>query len=297
MAGTRQILQRRKAVANIAKVTRTMEMISTARYKNYFNKWASSVSFYDELAQAAYLLITSPTPIEHPLVRENNSGKSAVLVIGSNRGLCGSYNNSVFRLADIHLSRAKRLGREVDVYACGRKLVNTLHYHHIKPKKVYTEFDEVPKDQLAYEIADGFIDQYIRGEIDYFAIVYTRFYSVSSQHAQTLTLMPVSDLMDDLTTRATVIWPWKLKFEDFYLSPSGPEIFEGLVRMMIRVSLRNCFIEAALSQHLARVAAMRNATDNADEMIKELTAEYNRARQGQITNELLDIIGGVGAAR
>jgi F-type H+-transporting ATPase subunit gamma len=94
-----------------------------------------------------------------------------------------------------------------------------------------------------------------------------------------------------------VIWPWDLTFEDFYMSPSAESIFGGLARMMVRTSLRRCFVEAALSEHLARVVAMRNATENADEMIKELTAEYNRARQGQITGELLDIIGGVGASK
>jgi F-type H+-transporting ATPase subunit gamma len=156
---------------NIAKVTRTMEMISTARYKNYYNKWAAGVDFYNMLAQTAYLLVSSPVPIEHPLMKENNSGKAAVLAIGSNRGLCGSYNNSVYRLLDVHLGRAKRMGKTLDIYTVGRKLASTLHFHHITPKKAYTEFDEVPSDPLAYQIADSFIDQYINGEIDYLGIV------------------------------------------------------------------------------------------------------------------------------
>ena len=105
------------------------------------------------------------------------------------------------------------------------------------------------------------------------------------------------DLIDDLTTRATVIWPWELDFEDFMLVPSATEIFEGLSQVIIRSSILNCFMEAAVSEHLSRVVCMRNASDNAEEMIKELSKEYNRARQGQITVELLDIVSGVEAMK
>ena len=269
-------------------------MISTSRYKSYYNRWAASTDFYDALAQAAYLLVTSQEPIDHPLMKQNSGKKAAILAIGSNRGLCGSYNSSVYRLVDVHVKRAKKLGKELDIYVQGRKLVSTLHFHGIEPTKVYTDFDEVPTDEQAGKMADSFIEQYINGELDYFGIVYTRFYSVASQHAQTLTVLPISELIDDLTTRATLISPPEMAVENFYMSPSADELFDELATMIVRASLRSCFIDAALSQHLARVVAMRNATENADEMVKELTAQYNRARQGQITAELLDIIGGVG---
>jgi F-type H+-transporting ATPase subunit gamma len=104
--------------------------------------------------------------------------------------------------------------------------------------------------------------------------------------------MPLTELIDDLTTRATIIWPWKLSVEDFYFSPSVTEIIENLARMIIQSSIQSCFMDAILSEHVARMVAMKNATENADEMIDDLTTEYNRARQGQITRELLDIISG-----
>ena len=136
-----------------------------------------------------------------------------------------------------------------------------------------------------------------RGRIDRLGIVYNRFFSPASQKVQTLTVLPVVDLIDDLTTRATVIWPWELAFEDFELSPSAEDIFETLAKMIIRTSILRCFLNAAASEHLSRVVCMRNASDNADDMIKELTKDYNRARQGQITVELLDIVSGVEAAK
>jgi F-type H+-transporting ATPase subunit gamma len=271
-----------------------MEMISTARYRGYYSRWQASMNFYDVLAQTAYLLITSPEPIDHQLMKTHHGNKSAILALGSNRGLCGSYNSSVYRLVDVHMKQAKKQGRDLDIYAHGKKLVGTLHFHGLEPAQAFNDFDEVPSEDQVAEMADMFTAKYINGELDYFGIVYTRFYSVASQHAQTLAILPITELIDDLTTRATMIAPPEMAVENFYLSPSANDLFDELAKMIIRASIRNCFIDAALSEHLARIVAMRNATENAEEMIKELTAQYNRARQSQITAELLDIIGGVG---
>lgn len=295
MSGMRQLLQRKKAVANICKVTRTMEMIGTSKYRELFSQWESGNSFYNSLAQLAYLLITAEEPIKHPLARENDSDTIAVIVIGSNRGLCGGYNNSIYRLLDVHIKRAKRLKKKLEVYAYGKKVVNHLRYRGIETAGVFDEFEDVPDYKQAWKIADDFSAMYEKRKISYLGIVYTRFYSVASQHAQTLTVLPVSELIDDLTTRATVIWPWELEFEDFELSPGAEEIFDSAAKMMIRSSIVSCFRDAALSENLARVVAMKSASDNGESMIEDLSLHYNRARQSQITNELLDITGGVEA--
>ena len=299
MANTRQILLRRNAAANISKVTSTMETISSVRYRQYYNQWAEGLAFYDTLAQLAYLMVTAQSRIEHPLLDEPKirSKTNALIVIGSDRGLCGAYNNEIFRQIDTHVKMAKRFGRELKIYAKGKKVLGYLDHLRIKPVHVYEDFSEVPKAEQAKEIGDFFTKEYSAGRIDRLGIVYNRFFSPASQKAQTLTVLPVVDLIDDLTTRATVIWPWELAFEDFDLSPSAEEILESLAKMIIRTSVLGCFLEASVSEHLSRVVCMRNASDNADEMIKELTKDYNRARQGQITVELLDIVSGVEAAK
>jgi F-type H+-transporting ATPase subunit gamma len=297
MAGTRAIMLRRKAADSICRITRTMEMLSTARYRAYHNKWVSIVDFHDALARAGYLLVSSNVPVEHPMLRENTTGRGAILVIGSSRGLCGGYNNAVWRITNAHIQRSKALDTQLEVYAPERKILPILHYHGVTPTKVYKDLGEVPTAGQLDELADTFVQQYIEGRLDYFGVVYMRYFSATSQQPQTLTIMPLTELIDDLTTRSTVIWPWDLGFEDFYLSPPAPAFVEALARMIIRSSIEMCFMDAALSEHLARMVAMRNATENAEEMIKELTAQYNRERQGQITAELLDIIGGTGALR
>ena len=292
MASTRQILERKRAAANISKVTHTMETVSAVRYRQHFKKWVDGIPFYDSLAQLAYLLVTSERQIEHPLLTPNDSKRNALIVIGSNRGLCGAYNSDVYRLANVHLKMAKRFGRDLDIYAHGNKVVSHFKNKGVEITGNLDDFEEVPSPTQARKIGDMFIDQFLNGQIGRLSIVYTRFFSVASQRAQTLTLLPVADLIDDLTTRSVVIWPWELNFEDFLLSPVAEDLFDSIARIMIHSSVSSCFLDAALSEHFQRVLAMRSATDNAEEMIDSLSKEYNLARQSQITGELLDIIGG-----
>jgi F-type H+-transporting ATPase subunit gamma len=295
MAGTRAILHRRKAADSICRISRTMEMLSTARYRTYHNRWVSIADYHDALARAGYLLVSSNTPLDHPLLKENSSGHTAIMPIGSSRGLCGGYNSAIYRIVEAHVSHAKSQGTTLDVYAPERRIVPILQYHGITPVRIYKDIAEIPTAAQLDGMANEFVELYMAGKLDYFGMIYMRFFSATSQQAQTLTIMPLTELIDDLTTRSTVIWPWDVGFEDFYLSPPAGQFIEALARMIIRSSMEMCFMDAALSEHLSRMVAMRNATENAEEMIKELTAQYNRERQGQITAELLDIIGGTGA--
>jgi len=294
MASIRQIFVRRKAVDSIARMTRTLEMISSARYKSYSGRWALTGDYRDALARIAYLLATPEEPIHHPLLKENSSGRMAILVIGSRKGLCGSYNSEIFRLLGVHVQQAKKRGKQLDIYMPRGRLESMLTFHGLTPTKVYTDLDEMPADPQIRMIADEFIDQYMSGRLDSMGIVYMRYYSASSQHAQTLTILPLQELVDDLTTRAQVIWPWDLTFENFLLSPTPDTIVESAARMLMHYSMQSCFLDAILSEHLARMVAMRAATENAEDMIKQLTTDYNRARQTQITSELLDIVSGMG---
>ncbi len=294
MASIRQIFVRRKAVDSIARMTRTLEMISSARYKSYSSRWALTGDYRDALARIAYLLATPERPIDHPLLKQNSSGRIAILAIGPRKGLCGSYNSEIFRLLDVHVRQAKKWGKQLDIYTPRGRLESVLHFHGLKPAKVYTDLEEMPSDPQIRTIADDFIDQYMSGSVDFFGVVYMRFYSASSQQAQTLAILPLLELVDDLTTRAQVIWPWNLAFEDFHMSPSANTIVESSARMLMHYSMQSCFLDAILSEHLARMVAMRSATENAEDMIKQLATDYNRARQNQITSELLDIVSGMG---
>lgn len=292
MAGTRHILNRRRAAENISKVTHTMETVSAVKYRRYYGIWRQGRDFYNALARMAYLTVIAEDPIAHPLLAENTSDERALIVIGSDRGLCGAHNSGIFRLIDVHVNMARRFGKKLKIYAKGNRVINYLNARGVAIAGEYTEFDEIPPPQQARMIGSDFMEQYIDGQIGALSVVYTRFFSPASQHAQTLSVFPVSELIDDLTTRATVIWPWELGFEDFIVSPSAVELFDEIVRMIVNTVLSGCFLESVLSENLERVVAMRSATDNAIDMIEDLTRAYNRSRQGQITSDLLDIIGG-----
>jgi F-type H+-transporting ATPase subunit gamma len=205
MASIRQIFLRRKAIDSIARMTRTLEMISSARYKAYSSRWALTGAYRDALARIAYLLATAQKPLDHPLLKANSSGRAAILAIGSRKGLCGSYNNEVFHLVEVHVQQARTQGKQLDIYVPRSRLESTLNFHGLTPTKVYTDLEERPTDLQIRAIADDFIDQYMSGKLDSFGIVYKRFYSASSQRAQTLTILPLLELVDDLTTRAQVI--------------------------------------------------------------------------------------------
>jgi len=292
MAGTRQIVDRRRTAVNISTVTHTMENVSAVKYRQFYKQCIDSEPFYDSLAQLAYLIISAQQPVHHSLLTGNDSKCNAILVIGSDRGLCGAYNNNIYRLVDVHIKMAQRFGRELKIYTHGRKVSTHLGNRGIEVAGSFEDFDQIPDAAGARAIADNFLNQYMQGQIGRLGVVYTRFYSTASQKAQTLTLLPLDELIDDLATRTTIIWPWELSFEDFMLAPGVEEIFDSLAKMMIRTSISRCFLDAAVSEHLARVVAMRSATDNANEMIEDLTKEYNLARQAEITTELLDIISG-----
>ncbi len=295
MAAIRQILQRRRAASNICRITKTMEMISTAKFKSYNRLWQAASDYHDALARAGYLMTTGEVALEHPLMSARTGQKRAVLAVGSTRGLCGSYNNEVFKLLAVHMKMAEAAGKQLDIYLPESRLLNSLTHYGVTPKKVYTNLDDLPTFIQVEEIADDFIEQYIKGDLEQFSMVYMHYHSASSQLAQTLTILPVTDLIAELSTRSTPIWPWKLTFDDFYFSPPIHRSVEELAKMIVSAWISACFMDAALSEHFARMVAMRNATDNAEQMIKDLTTEYNRARQTQITGELLDIIGGTGA--
>ena len=297
MAGIRQILQRCKAADSIRRITRTMEMVSTAKYRTYHNRRNAAAEYENALSQIGYLLVTSQEPVEHPLLKANKSGRLALLGIGSSRGLCGAYNNHIGRLMDVHIKNAVKLGSQLDTYITDSRLSNMLNYRKIKPEKVYPTIDKCLEGVGIDEIADHFIEQYIDGTIDSFDIVYMQYFSASSQKVQTMTILPLYELIDNLTTRPTAIWPYDTSFEEFSLSPSAFEVVKGLARIIVRASIEFCFMDAALSEHLARMVAMRSATENAENMIKQLTNEYNSARQSQITGDLLDIVGGTGASK
>lgn len=291
MANLRALDKRRKSIKNIRKITRTMELIATARFKKAMDRAAAATDYTDRITAIVRDLAKSGASVSHPLLEARENPKTAdLLVLTSNRGLCGGYNGSVVRLA---LQRRLELAQmpKSAVQVSGKRGINAIRFRGIPIEQTYTDFEDEPAFDAVAKIADSLMERYIGGELDRVDIAYTRFVSISKQIAVVETLLPLGRL--DSAAPATASSEGSR--EDYEFLPSASSILEEVVPASFRARLFKCFLDAAVSEQIARMVAMKSATENAGDMIKLLSRTYNRARQAKITQEIMEIIGGVEA--
>ncbi|MGE3314103.1 MAG: ATP synthase F1 subunit gamma [Planctomycetaceae bacterium] len=290
MAKARAIVKRLKAVKNIRKITRTMELIATARFKKAMDRATEAAEYTRKISEIVADLSGAELQFSHPLLAEHPEEKNAVLlVLTSNRGLCGGYNSGVLRQAVARLREAKAGNRNVGLEVSGKRGLNFLKYQGYKFDRTYQQFEDKPSFEQAEELANRYIEDYIAGKLDRLDVAYTKFLSASRQTAVVETLLPIGQLTADKSTGEKTA---KIEYE---FLPSGREILEEIVPAAFKARLFKCFLDAAVSEQIARRVAMKAATENAGEMIGNLSRQYNRARQTQITSELSEIIGGAAA--
>ncbi len=290
MAKSRKIIKRRKSVGNIRKITKTMEMIATARFKRTYDRAMSSRVYHDELC-GLFRRLRGDELLNHPLLREQPDHDRALLfVITSNQGYCGGYNGSILRLAVKTHAQLKDQGKETVIHVSGKK---GIQYYKFLGKTIdegYTQFDDKTRFAEVASLADRLMELYTSSAVGSIQVVAMRYELGSRYRPKVQNLLPVMDEINDESDEGVGL--------DCYLAEPGvEEIVDELAPMVVRTKLYRCFLDAAVSEQMTRMAAMKAATDNADKLIKKLKQQYNRARQTQITNELLDIMGGVEALK
>jgi F-type H+-transporting ATPase subunit gamma len=291
MAKTRAIVKRRKAVRNIRKITRTMELIATARFRKAMDRATQADAFTQKVAELVSDLSASGASAEHPLLKPRPQvKKSLLLVLTANRGLCGGYNSNVARLGLKALEEAQS-SRAVQLEVSGKRGINFFRYRAIAAAHTYTQFEDKPAFEEVEPIAQRYLMAYLTGEIDRLDVAYTRFVSMGRQIAEVATLLPFSDLTSIDTGKARSNNSTKKSTGEYLFLPSSQDILEELVPMSFKVRLFKCFLDAAVSEQIARMVAMKGATENAGNLLRDLNMLYNRARQSQITSELSEIIG------
>ncbi len=289
MANRRVLVKRRDSVRNIRKITRTMQLIATAKFQAAFNRATAGKPYSEKLSELVADLSRAAEGLDHPLMRKQDAGRSALVVISSNRGLCGGYNANLLRLATDHIKQAKQAGRQVDTTMIGKKGANFFHFLGESTVAENTEIeDKVGFDQVE-PIANGLIQRFIDGEIDAVNVAYTRFYSAGKQAPELMQLLPLEAAG---SSEEAEVGGKNIEYE---FSPAPQALLDDLLPASFRIRLYQCFTDAAVSEQVARMVAMKAATDAAGDMITNLTRKYNRARQTHITMELLDIIGGAAA--
>ena len=308
MAKARAIIKRRKAVDNIRKITRTMELIATNRFRKALNRATEAEAYTRKIAELVADLGVTSSEATHPLlVRREPVRKSLLLVLTSNRGLAGGYNGNVLRATIARYQDNQTEGIETSFEVAGKRGIGYFRFRKLVPEATYTQFEDRPQFREVEVLADKYIKLYVQGAIDRLDVAFTQFVSSSRQVAKVQTLLPISTA--DLGTAAAPVRQAsapasegaaagkKSDAIEYEFLPDAKSILEEIVPVSFKVRLFKCFLDAAVSEQIARMVAMGGATKNADDLVKTLSRQYNRARQMQITRDLADIVGGASALK
>ena len=291
MAKARAIVKRRKSVQNIRKITRTMELIATGRFKRAMDRASHAAAYTRKISEIVADLSRANLQISHPLLEPRPEPRTTtLLVLTSNRGLCGGYNAGVLRLVTARLRETRQSPEGLRLEVSGKRGINFLKFQGRPADHTYTHFEDKPTFREVEDLADRFIEAFTTKKIDRLQVAYTKFVSASRQVATLETLLPIGSLQADPKVAKTEQRPIEYEF-----LPSSGQILEEIVPAAFKARLFKCFLDAAVSEQIFRRVAMKAATENADDMIGSLSQLYNRARQTQITSELSEIIGGAAA--
>jgi F-type H+-transporting ATPase subunit gamma len=318
MAKARKILRRLKSIRNIRAVTRAMYMISTARFKQAHDRLLAARPFLTGLTDLATDVLSSAPPDEapHPLMMPGAAGAPrVVIVIASRRGLCGSFNNAIADRAARHIQELRKGGTPVSVRGSGKRGQLILEARDCPVEKAYPQFDRTPDLAVVRSMADELMKEFLDGAVSGVEVACTRFISAGQQKPDIVQVLPMEGLaaglapsrketaekkeetrgqdardkrgQDALATKVATRWLVPPTF-----LPGREAVVRSLIPEAVRAKLFQCFLDASVSEHVARMTAMRYASDNAEDLIHDLTVMYNRARQSQITMELAEIMGG-----
>jgi F-type H+-transporting ATPase subunit gamma len=291
--GAQQRVYRRKikSVQATKKITRAMELIAASRIVKAQQRVAASTP-YSEAITETVTIVASSTSTVHPLTTERDDpGKVAVLVVTSDRGLAGAYSSSAIRTAEQLVARLRDEGKEPVPYVVGRKGVAYYRFRNREMGETWTGFSEQPAYENAKEIADLLIDEFVRGSadggIDEIHAVYTEFVSMVSQQPKAVRMLPL--VVEE--TEDTDEGPVPL----YEFEPSAEGVLDALLPRYVESRVWNALLQSAASESAARRRAMKSASDNADELVKSYTRAANAARQAEITQEIMEIVGGAEA--
>ncbi|MBM4111042.1 MAG: ATP synthase F1 subunit gamma [Phycisphaerae bacterium] len=285
MAQIREIKKRMVAVRTIQRITKTMQMIATAKFTASLARAKATRPYTDRIRKLVGEVAAAAGDVAHPLLQGGgSSGKVLVLVIGSDRGLCGAYNGNVLRTAMVRIKALKAQGKQVVVHTAGKKAFAFFKYQQMMPEERFT-FGDRPKYDDIQALADRYMDAFISGGFEQVVVCSMRFVSNARQVAEAVQLLPLS--MPQAAQGAPTA--------TYEFSPGASEILDDLLPRSVKVSLFQAFNDAVVSENVMRMVAMKAATDNASGLGRTLKRNYNRARQARITTELTEIVSGAAA--
>jgi F-type H+-transporting ATPase subunit gamma len=297
MAKGRQLKGRIRSVQNTRKITRTMELVSTSKLKRAQDRVVAARPYSEALREVILDLVTPDLSERFPLLRrpappgKGGPARAAVILLTSNRGLAGAFNSNLIKEARRRIEALEAAGYTVELHGVGKKGIGFFRYLGRKFALERMDIGDKPTAEHAAEIAEPLIEAYSRGELASVELVHARFVSALSTPPTTLRILPVETGAQAGGQGEGISGPSR----DYILAPSADAILEQLLPLYVRNMVYRGLVETAASEHGARRTAMKNATDNAGEILEVLKRTYNRQRQAGITQEIAEIVGGAAA--
>lgn len=281
MASARQIKRRITASQNISKITRAMEMVSASKMRRAQDQAIASRPYSRALEQSLLRMSEHVSEAAHPLLEKHETGKEVVILVSTDKGLCGSLNPTLFKAC---LQFINTLEQPV-LIAIGKKAVTFAHTFGLPLHAQFTALPEKIQAEDVLPLSTLIIDSYLSKEFKSVHLMYMNFINTLSQKVRAFPLVPLSGAKtyrDETMTVPTVR-------SEYIFEPSPQQILSQLLPYYLENTLFQTLLEARASEHSARMVAMKNASDNASELVDELKLVFNKSRQAGITNELLDI--------
>ena len=297
MAGTKEIKRRIKSVKNTKKITKAMELVSASKMKRAISATLASRAYAGYSWEVLQSLSNYVEESSNPLLQTREVKKTLVVLITSNRSLCGGYNSQVTRKTISFLR--EHAGENIDFVSIGSKGEASLRRIGQNIIASFNDISEKPKLSDIYPIADFIIDVYKKAQYDKVVIAYTDFISALTQTPRIQTLLPVKkeELKEEIAevrkNNSSQNENQQTKIIDYTFEPNYETLMSMIVEKIARMRVFQMILESSASEHSARMLAMKNASDAAGEMIDELTLAFNKARQGSITQEISEISAGM----
>ena len=295
MASLKEVKTRIKSVKSTRKITSAMKMVASAKLHKAQGAIENMLPYQKKLNKILTNFLSADLPIESPYVQEREVKRVAIVVFSSNTSLCGAFNANVIKMMMQTIGEFRTLGQDnILIFPVGKKVDEAAKRMGFKPQEVSSTLSDKPTYQEAAELAHRLMDLYVAGEVDRVEIIYHHFKSMGVQILLRETYLPINltnvvseeDRENEEEVQENEI------ANDYIIEPNAEELIASLIPTVLSQKIFTAAVDSNASEHAARTLAMQVATDNANELIQDLTKQYNKSRQQAITNELLDIVGG-----
>ena len=295
MASLKEVKTRINSVKSTRKITSAMKMVASAKLHKAQGAIENMLPYQKKLNKILTNFLSADLPIESPYVQEREVKRVALVVFSSNTSLCGAFNANVIKMMMQTIGEFRTLGQDnILIFPVGKKVDEAAKRMGFKPQEVSPTLSDKPTYQEAAELAHRLMDLYVAGEVDRVEIIYHHFKSMGVQILLRETYLPInltSVVSEEDRENEEEVQENEIA-NDYIIEPNAEELIASLIPTVLSQKIFTAAVDSNASEHAARTLAMQVATDNANELIQDLTKQYNKSRQQAITNELLDIVGG-----